>query len=474
MKRFLKLLLVAVIALGSLIQMDNGQYGRVEASSQTLWEFNYTGSSQNWITPKSGHYLIEVWGGQGGNSEDGNVGEQGYYNSSIINLTAGITHNIYVGSKGNLQNKSNYGYFSTAGMNPNDGGRNSQLVFGYSGNPYTAYGNYSGGGGGDSSALGVRAKGGNGASSANKSVNAFDGMYNPRTYVLLGYQGGTGAGTGGTLQNRSGNGFVRITLQNLIPSIILAQPADKLVLSEVNGFNTIPISGNFKDEDIGDILSVKYSIGSLPGNQNVTLTPNITANGNNQAFSGNIAIDSTIPQGSHIFKLWVEDSNGAKSSEITRTIIFDKTAPSITYTGIVAEEQYPIEATLSYSASDENLEQVRATYSLNAGPEYPYISGTTLTEYGYYKINIIAEDKAGNESVQTIFFTIIPPDPIIEVMNVSENIIAIRDLQVYSEDVVRKYIINEQESLWITDCEYTFSTLHPNREHTITIQVRKS
>jgi len=70
--------------------------------------------------------------------------------------------------------------------------------------------------------------------------------------------------------------------------------------------------------------------------------------------------------------------------------------------------------------------------------------------------------------------TILPPNPLIDIVNVAENTIVIRDIQSYLDDVVRKFIINGESTPWIDDSEYTFTQLNPNIQQQITIQVKRA
>ncbi|MGJ0847772.1 hypothetical protein ACR77J_13865 [Tissierella praeacuta] len=91
----------------------------------------------------------------------------------------------------------------------------------------------------------------------------------------------------------------------------------------------ISISGIVKDQDIGDILSIKYTISGVPTHNNRILLTDIKADRTNQSFSQNIEIDDSLPEGDYTIKIWAEDDKGGKSDEVSGTIKIDKTPPTM-------------------------------------------------------------------------------------------------------------------------------------------------
>ncbi len=59
--------------------------------------FSYTGGSQQFVVPVSGTYKIELWGAQGGTTDDKHVGGKGAYVSGEIELKSNQKLYIYVG-----------------------------------------------------------------------------------------------------------------------------------------------------------------------------------------------------------------------------------------------------------------------------------------------------------------------------------------------------------------------------------------
>lgn len=128
----------------------------------------------------------------------------------------------------------------------------------------------------------------------------------------------------------TGEKYVRRVL-SLMESLNTPPKLDIIIPIENNYFGKgkpINISGTVKDEDSGDILSIKYTINGISAHTNKTLQT-VTADGENQSFSKIIAIDNSIPQGTYNLKVWVEDNKGGKSSEIIKIIKVDKTSPTL-------------------------------------------------------------------------------------------------------------------------------------------------
>lgn len=70
-----------------------------DLSNQT-YAFSYSGTSDVLTVPKTGRYLVELWGAQGGDYNATYVGGKGAYTSGIIDLTKGENLYVYVGGKG--------------------------------------------------------------------------------------------------------------------------------------------------------------------------------------------------------------------------------------------------------------------------------------------------------------------------------------------------------------------------------------
>lgn len=73
--------------------------------------FDYTGDIQTFTAPQSGVYKIELWGAQGGTTNDSYAGGKGAYTSGEITLTKGEKIYVFVGE----QPKSNLGGYNGGG-----------------------------------------------------------------------------------------------------------------------------------------------------------------------------------------------------------------------------------------------------------------------------------------------------------------------------------------------------------------------
>ena len=169
-----------------------------------IYEFNYTGSSQEFNAPCDGEYKVELWGAQGGTS----YGGLGGYSSGNIKLTTEDTLYVYVGSQG-LTGSGQIG--GAAGWNGGGTATNSS----HSGSGHTI----GGGGGGatdvrtttgawnDTASLRSRiiiAGGGAGAESSSSPGGAGGGLTGYNGTGRKGSTGAAGYGTGAA-QNSAGS-----------------------------------------------------------------------------------------------------------------------------------------------------------------------------------------------------------------------------------------------------------------------------
>ncbi|MGG4499049.1 cadherin-like beta sandwich domain-containing protein [Brevibacillus reuszeri] len=97
---------------------------------------------------------------------------------------------------------------------------------------------------------------------------------------------------------------------NTNPTLSLNSPVDSQSFGMAYH---IPVTGTILDEDIGDKLSVKYTVDN--GVTNTLYT--VDATGENQIFTKEIPL-SALSRGDHILKIWVEDNNGGQSQQLSR------------------------------------------------------------------------------------------------------------------------------------------------------------
>ncbi|WP_339784113.1 fibronectin type III domain-containing protein [Paenibacillus sp. FSL R7-0313] len=104
--------------------------------------------------------------------------------------------------------------------------------------------------------------------------------------------------------------IVGIGPKNAPPSFTLTAPSSGQTYYKGE---QLQISGTTRDTDVGDLLTVKWSIDG--GSENI-LTQ-MTATGSNQSFNTNYTLPDTLPDGTHTLQVWVMDDKGGVSSADT-------------------------------------------------------------------------------------------------------------------------------------------------------------
>lgn len=101
--------------------------------------------------------------------------------------------------------------------------------------------------------------------------------------------------------------IVGIGPKNAPPSFTLTAPSSGQTYYKGE---QLQISGTTRDTDIGDLLTVKWSIDG--GAEN--MLTQMTATGSNQSFNTNYTLPDTLPDGTHTLQVWVMDDKGGVSS----------------------------------------------------------------------------------------------------------------------------------------------------------------
>ncbi|WP_449011853.1 fibronectin type III domain-containing protein [Paenibacillus taichungensis] len=101
--------------------------------------------------------------------------------------------------------------------------------------------------------------------------------------------------------------IVGIGPQNTPPSFTLTSPASGQTFYKGQ---QLQITGTARDTDVGDLLTVKWSIDG--GAENVLTT--LTANGSNQQFTTDYTLPTNMTDGAHTLQVWVMDDKGGVSS----------------------------------------------------------------------------------------------------------------------------------------------------------------
>jgi hypothetical protein len=271
-------------------------------------------------------------------------------------------------------------------------------------------------------------------------------------------------------RHSDGYWYVKGSIANTAPTITLSTTNNQ-TLSEVTGYNTISINGTAKDTDVGDTLTIKYTIDGVSGHTN-QIVQSITANGNNQPYSKNITINSSIPQGTRTLRVWAEDNKGGKSTEVTISFNVDKTPPTPATISASPSGSAPSKTITIGFAGDAATKQ----YRINSGSWLNYTGPFSITETSIIETRSI--DSVGNTSTSSQSIEVAPPIPTIIMVDRTENSITIKDQTSYSYPVERRFIISEgslfvlETSSWLTDSEYRFTNLSPNKKYKVKIEVR--
>ncbi|RRJ54973.1 S-layer protein [Paenibacillus oralis] len=101
--------------------------------------------------------------------------------------------------------------------------------------------------------------------------------------------------------------IVGIGPQNTPPSFTLSSPASGQTFYKGQ---SLQITGTTKDSDVGDVLTVKWSIDGGPEN----ILNTLTADGSNQQFTMNYTLPTNMSDGAHTLQVWVMDDKGGVSS----------------------------------------------------------------------------------------------------------------------------------------------------------------
>jgi prepilin-type N-terminal cleavage/methylation domain-containing protein len=187
--------------------------------------FSYTGNVQQWVSPLSGRYRIEVWGAEGG-GHDGFPGGLGGYAWGEINLNIGDILYFYVGQGGaGSLSGTRYNGGGSSGENAGSGGGSTDVrTISGAWNNSTSLNSriiVGGGGGGGSRAAEIShttfyAGGGGGLTGVSSGHcgldiefyewHCFDSADTAGTQITAGSGGGVGFGKNGTTARHAGGG----------------------------------------------------------------------------------------------------------------------------------------------------------------------------------------------------------------------------------------------------------------------------
>lgn len=426
------------------------------------WSFSFTGASQSFTAQEGGKYKLEVFGAQGASS-----GGKGGKAEAIFDLYEGDQLTINVGGQ-NGYNGGGPGSATGGGASDIVLNGTDRLIAGAGGgggSGGTGGGNGTGSGG---TSVGTGAgsqgiNGGGGGRSSNytyetgyyedtgywKETGYYDRKYHQgpcvggwndagicqkydsyyentwvstgqewvdtgSSFVSTGYSTTQGrAGQGGsnffnaatqdkisTNGVQSGNGYVVITAiepHNIKPEITLeTEQGDNLFKSYQTGFNEIRIKGQASDVDEEDTFIVQYSLVGVQGYENQPLETN-----ENGEFDYTFPIPDNLHADDYLIEVWATDSKNADSMIAKIDFYLETVQPTITFENIVEGETVIGQIVPDIKIVGGRAEIVTSIL-LN---DQPY-DGARINTSGQYELVVTATDIVGNESSETIIFTV--------------------------------------------------------------------
>ncbi|MDC0763486.1 Ig-like domain-containing protein [Brevibacillus sp. AG] len=197
----------------------------------------------------------------------------------------------------------------------------------------------------------------------------------------------------------SPNNFYLAAYLNSLPVIALSSTGNQVV-SGTAGKRTITISGTISDAD-NNTVTISASINGKTKTTSLSNTSTVKG----WSLSWDVVSDSIVEGTYGNIVVTADDGNGSTSSvTYTGTITVDKTNPVITISGVANGVTYQNSVAPTFSATDAGgsaLSTVSAT--LNGAT---YTSGTAITTSGAKTLIVTATDNAGNQSQQTVNFSI--------------------------------------------------------------------
>ncbi len=176
--------------------------------------------------------------------------------------------------------------------------------------------------------------------------------------------------------------------------------------SENEGYNMIDIIAKLKDDDIGDMINIKYNIKQdgvlLPLLTDKVLVADIVTTGEEQTIKEKIVVNSTIPEGEITLELWAEDDRGGKSSISSINLNIDKTGPITTAESIEVLSDSSIKIDASAIDAGVGLHETQTfIYNRNGEDITPWSTENFLIDEGLtankeYSFKVKSKDKLDN------------------------------------------------------------------------------
>ena len=187
---------------------------------------------------------------------------------------------------------------------------------------------------------------------------------------------------------------------NTPPSLFITTPVTNQSFSTVSGRKTITISGTVSDADNNNVTISA----AINGKTKSTVVSN-TSTEKTWSLSWDVSTDN-IAEGrySNIVVTADDGMGGIATATMGYTLTVDRTAPVISISGVANGQTYQNSVMPTFSATDSGgsgLATVTAT--LNG---VSCTSGTAVTSAGSKVLIVTATDNAGNQSQQSVNFTV--------------------------------------------------------------------
>lgn len=217
--------------------------------------------------------------------------------------------------------------------------------------------------------------------------------------------------------------YVNEGLANSEPTITLATTDNRTLYEN----DTIVLSGNAKDTDSGNVVTVKYNINggttraiatAISDGSNIPFNKTLIFK-QNKLYDGDTAITADLAEGAqHTLKVWAEDDQGGKSTEQTRVFYVVPNRPATLTINPFSAKSDLIDSdyiTIDGSVSDPDSNSVTVSYKIANGSYKDVYNGTggdfqfqvQLADLavGINTITIQAKDTYGATTVKTLDVT---------------------------------------------------------------------
>lgn len=202
-----------------------------------------------------------------------------------------------------------------------------------------------------------------------------------------------------------------IVLKNIPPTINVSNPINGRTLYENDIFG---IAGTVNELDVGNVVSVKYSInggtarailGSVSQGSAISFAKNLTYK-SGKLYDGTTAVTDTLAEGSqHTLKMWAEDDQGGKSAEIIRTFyVVPNRAASLTLDAFVTRTGLINTDVVNVSGKVADLDNgnVIVKYKIGNGAYTQIFNGPASSTPTAFNFNVALALLAEGESTITI------------------------------------------------------------------------